>query len=179
MRMLGVLASAIMFVVVGATGVILCWGVAEPMMGESVVLFLYNNLLTYKGALAGVGLCAIALLSLLQLTGSRNRRENIVFAGALGEVRIAVDTVENYLANAALNVADVQKLVPHVKTIGDGNKVTVDAVVHVTVGRNIPEVTDEIQHHIADHLKSELGIAEVGEIRIHVREVRPPKPAEL
>ncbi len=102
-----------------------------------------------------------------------------LIGGALGEVRIAVDTVENYLSKVALKISDVQKLVPRVKTSGNGSRVTVDAVVHITVGRNIPEITDDIQNNISDQLKNELGIAEVGEIRVHVREVRPPQQTDL
>jgi len=175
------MASVIVVLLVLASGVTMCWTALSEVMQDRVLELVYNNLPTTQGravlGITGVVLCLLVLIVLLRLLGAPDgarRRQSIVFAGSLGEVRVAVDTIERYLSRVGLDVPDVEKLVPHVRTVDDGNRVAVDATVHVTLGRNVREVSEQIADHIANHLKNALGVAELGDINVIVREVQPP-----
>ncbi len=180
MRVLGVIASVIMILVVLAAGMLLIWTAASEYNVETVRDVVYRLVTTdARLALGVVGLlfCLIVLARLVALVEPTKKKPDIVFASSLGEVRVAVDTLERYLGRVGSEIPDVQKLVPQVRGVDDGNRVTVDATVHVTLGRNVREVSEQIAEHIATQLKRVLGVTEVGNINVIVREVQPPETA--
>jgi len=165
-----------------AAGVMMCWTASSISILDRVNILLYENLQSVYsrvvlGAIGAV-LCLLALAALVRLVGPSepsSMKRSIVFASSLGEVRVAIDTVERYLSRVGIDVPDVQKLIPQVQGVDEGNRVSVDATVHVTLGRNVREVSEQIAEHIATQLKSILGVTEVGNINVNVREVQPPE----
>jgi len=182
MRVLSTGASIIVVLLVMAAGVMMCWTASSVIMLDRVNILIYENLQSVYGRVVfgatGVLLCLVALVTLVRLLGlsEPNRmKRSIVFASSLGEVRVAVDTIERYLSRVGMDIPDVQKLIPQVQGVDEGNRVSVDVTVHVALGRNVREVSEQIAEHIATQLKSILGVTEVGNINVNVREVQPPE----
>jgi len=176
------MASILVVLLVMVAGVMMCWIASSVIMVDRVNMLMYDNLQSVYSRLAlgvtGAVLCLLALVALVRLLGpseSGRMKRSIVFASSLGEVRVAIDTIERYLSRVGMDIPDVQKLVPQVQGVDEGNRVSVDATVHVTLGRNVREVSEQIAEHIATQLKSILGVTEVGNINVNVREVQPPE----
>lgn len=180
MRVFGTISSVIMVLLVLAVSVTLCWLAFDKDRLELVVALAFNNATLGSGRAAlgitGGILCLLSLMTLMRLLGLSEpgaMKRSIVFASSLGEVRVAVDTIERYLSRVGLDIPDVQKLIPQIQSVDDGNRIAVDVTVHVTLGRNVREVSEQIAEHIATQLKNMLGVTEVGNINVNVREVQP------
>jgi hypothetical protein len=131
-------------------------------------------------ALAGVILVLIVLSRLLSMaSGQEGQGRFISFPSTHGTTRISVGTVQAFLARAGATLPDVKKLETQVTPLEGRASPNVEVTAWVHHGRNARELCDRIGQYINDSTKDLLGVEEIGEVNVTLREIEPgPGAAE-
>ncbi|MCL4425986.1 MAG: alkaline shock response membrane anchor protein AmaP [Firmicutes bacterium] len=138
----------------------------------SPLLWLSSSLASGQGrVLVGLSGLALFLLSLrLIYLGFRRRYggQTVIQETPLGEVRIALEAIENLVKKVARQVPGVRDVRAGVTNQPAG----VAASLRITVSPdvNIPEVSDQVQNSIKNYVRSVVGIG-VTEVRIAVENI--------
>lgn len=122
------------------------------------------------------------------LTGIRPKvrgEQFLTFANDGGAVSISLRAVREFLARLGEEYAAIVHLQPQVRARGDAIDVEFD--VRVRAGTQIPELCQMLQERVRQSLRENLGLAEVRNIRVNVREIvgetppapRPELPADM
>lgn len=123
---------------------------------------------------AGAAVVAIALLWPLTFVLRTCRERHLSFRNPAGEVRVSLTAIRDFLARLAAEFPAIVTLRPAVEArVG---KLAIDMDIKVRAGTALPELSRQIQDRAAASVQSFLGIAEVGEIRVTVREIVGPVP---
>ena len=94
----------------------------------------------------------------------------------LGEVKISAEAIESFIRKEVEKMEEIKEIRSRVMVGKKG--VQIINRVSILGGRNIPEVTDKIQSLIKDSAQNVLGIPEIEEIKVFVREITRPKKEE-
>lgn len=142
-------------------------------LGWDVPFDYIRTSLANPGGRWSVGLLATAffVVSLRLLYYAFRRRhpsQTVVHETALGEVRIALDAIENLVRRAARQVTGVREVKASVTSNPAGIAVGLRATVSPEV--NIPSVSDEIQNTIKNYVRNVVGIG-VAEVKIYVENI--------
>ena len=182
MRVLSPVFSFVIWLLALAAGAALLAGAIYPRILSDVLPgFLYEHGVQ-RSFRAAVGLAGVILVLMVMLRlgfiMSRQERQprSVSFSSSLGAINVSLETVEAFLARGASALPEVKKLAAHVTPSEDRKSVRVDVTVSVYHGRNVRELGERIQHYIADSTRELLGLGEVGDVNVTVREVIGGEP---
>lgn len=122
----------------------------------------------WETALVGGVLLLISLKLLFSSIKIQRVSETIIKNAELGKVTISLNAVESLVLNVIQNIEHIKDVKVHIKGYEDGVSVILKLV--VTPDIDIPEITEELQSTIKDHVESTAGIV-VKDIRITVENV--------
>lgn len=126
---------------------------------------------------AGFSLVFVALaFALTALPAGRGERF-ISFKNAGGTVSVNVKAVTDYLARCGRGIPGVERVVADMASTRAPMEVLLS--VHVRSGMNVPETCKMLQQHVRDSLVENLGIADIGNVRINVTEILAPESSPI
>lgn len=130
------------------------------------------------GTAAGVCLLVVCLVYLLSFGKSRHPKLRVIsFDSPDGAVSISVSAVCDFIRKLGGEFTAVVSLDPTVRSEKD--LLSIDLDVKVQAGSRIPELSQLLQNRVREGVRDGLGIAEVQEIKVHIREiVGDPLPAQ-
>lgn len=179
MRVLSPIFALLVWLLVLAAGVALIAGAIYPqLLSSKVPNFLYNygdqSSFRWTAGLVGVVLVVIVVLRVMFVTSRDERRTRFLsFSTAHGSTNISVETVESFLARAGATLPDVKRLATRVIPLEGKASPDVDVTAWVYHGRNVREVCSRIAQYIVDSTKDLLGVEEIGEVNVTIREIEP------
>ncbi len=159
-KFLGVLATIMLLVIGGA------------LIANSFGLFNISELLFGRDTLmrlVGAGMVLFGIVVIFAAVQSVRPEHAISIQNPEGEVRIALNAIEELISKAILKIDGVKEFNPKVV----GGKRGIEVMSHATVEANvnIPQVTMKIQEMVKAQVKGILGIDEVGPIRTYVNKI--------
>jgi uncharacterized alkaline shock family protein YloU len=170
MKTIHVLSGLVLFLLLGAAaGFLMYGGVRDPeLLGDGVGRLGSQRILAFCA-----GLAVICLVLLYLFSGIRREREAqfISFDGQGGTVRISIKAVRDFVRRIGEEYADVIDLQPDLQF--RGGDVRVDLNVSVKAGTHIPELTQMLQQRVRESVQDHLGVSEVSQVRVNVREIVP------
>ncbi len=113
----------------------------------------------------------VFIISLTLFLGSfrvKPAKETTVHETGLGQVKITMPALEHLISKAAVNVQGVRDVKPMLRLAGETLKVALK--VQVSPDVNIPQVSEELQKKVLEHLQNTAGIT-LKEIKVHVNRV--------
>lgn len=122
----------------------------------------------------GAAVLAVAALWPVSLLLRDARERHLSFRNPGGEVRISLAAIRDFLARLSAEFPGVVSLRATVDARGSTLSVNMEA--RVRAGVEIPALTQRIQERVRESVRACLGIAEVGEVRVTVREFLGPVP---
>jgi uncharacterized alkaline shock family protein YloU len=143
---------------------------------QEQVLLLFQEM-PLLGVGAGLVLVAIGVVFLGTFGRPRPRPKvkNLSFDSENGVVSIEVEAVEDFLRKLGDEFGSVISLEPHISS--KKNLITINLDVRIQTGTRIPELSQLLQNRVRESVRDGLGIAEVREIKVHVRELVGIPPA--
>lgn len=131
------------------------------------------------GVLLGLGLVLIFLTYLGTFGASRRPKlRTISFDSEDGAVSISVNAVCDFIRKLGDEFGAVISLDPKIRSEKD--LISIDLDVKVQTGSRIPELSQMLQNRVRESVRDGLGIVEVREIKVHIREiVGAPPPSNL
>ena len=123
---------------------------------------------------AGFGLVLAALAFAATAIPAGRRERYISYENKGGTVSVSVKAVTDYLARCASGVPGVERAEAYITSI----RPPVEALLNVRVraGMNVPETCIILQQHVRSSLVDNLGIADIGSVRVNVTEILAPEP---
>ena len=178
MRALSPIFSFLVWLFAFAVGVaLLAGGFYSRLLSDEVPKFLYEygvqrSFQAWAG-LVGAVLVLMVVLRVAFIVSRGERRERIIsFPRSLGEVNIALDTIETFLARGASSLPEVDRITVRLTPLDNGKSVKVNVMAWVYLGgRNVREVGERIRGYFVDATKDVLGLQEIGDVNVSVREV--------
>ena len=126
---------------------------------------------------AGIVLTVMALLAAVLAFVEFVLPENTyAFQADGGEVRVAFSAIEDYVQRLSGHIPGLHEMRPSV-SISKGGLQIVNRVV-LEHGASIPETSSRVLDIIRTRLEKELGIEEIGSIRVHVVRITHEEPAK-
>lgn len=127
----------------------------------------------------GVGLLLI-LLGLVHLGtcgSSRPRLRTISFDSEEGAVSISISAVCDFIRKLGDEFGAVISMDPKIRSEKD--LISIDLDVKIQTGSRIPELSRLLQNRVRESIRDGLGIVEVREIKVHIKEIvgSPPPSA--
>jgi len=123
--------------------------------------------------LAGIGigliLVLIGLIYLGTFGSARPRLRNISFDSEGGAVSISVNAVSDFIRKLGDEFGAVISLEPRIRSEKD--LISIDLDVKIQTGTRIPELSQLLQDRVRESVRDGLGIVEVREIKVHIREI--------
>ena len=123
--------------------------------------------------LAGIGIGLILVLIGLTYLGTfgsaRPRLRNISFDSEGGAVSISVNAVSDFIRKLGDEFGAVINLEPRIRSEKD--LISIDLDVKIQTGTRIPELSQLLQDRVRESIRDGLGIVEVREIKVHIREI--------
>ncbi|MDD2237033.1 MAG: alkaline shock response membrane anchor protein AmaP [Kiritimatiellae bacterium] len=127
--------------------------------------------------MGGIALLLLVVLYLLTSTRSTRPAKTISFNGPNGPVTISMKAVRDFIQRAGDEFSEVISLQPNLDYKGGSLHVELD--VRVVAGTHIPELCQMLQERVADSIHEQLGLKEVKNVRINVRELVQRTPAPI
>jgi uncharacterized alkaline shock family protein YloU len=115
----------------------------------------------------GFVLLIIGISMMTSAYRSGRREETIEFKNVLGEIRISLWAIEEFIARVAEEVDGISDVRAHVEA-GKGG-ITAYCSVVATPSGNVPEMLGNLQSLIRQRIREELGIPDILGIKIFVR----------
>jgi len=161
--------------------IVLLWGAAliygngfDNDLRDSVFAFLQEAPL--YGVAIGLILVLLVLLFLATFGPARSRECYISFDSENGSVSISVNAVRDFVRKLSDEFAAIVSLDPKIRPGRD--MISLDLDVKVQAGTRIPELSQVLQARVRDSIRDGLGIAEVNEIKVRVREIVGAPPGQ-
>ncbi len=181
MKILGKLVRAVVVVILVLATVLGLLVALNIIPRQMTQLFLEGSIYDLRGRLTiGIISLVLGLFSFVMLYSDlREDRERLAISipNPLGEVKISAEAIESFIRKEVEKAEEVKEIKARVVMGKKG--VQIINRVSILGGRNIPEVTDKIQNIIKDSTQNVLGIPEVEEIKVYVREIAQPRKKEL
>jgi hypothetical protein len=178
MRILSPIFSFVVWVFSFVVGVaLLVAGFYPRLLFEDVPNFLYKQgaerTLQSVVGLVGAVLVLMVVLRLAFLVSRGERRERIIsFPSSAGNVNVSLDTIETFLARGGSSLPEVDRLTVRLTPVDNGTTVKADVMAWVYLGgRNARELGERLRGYFVDATKDVLGLQEIGDVTITVREV--------
>lgn len=171
MRLLHVLVGLILFLFLAALAVYLIYAsTGGDAYWESTVQALRGE--RYTALSAGIALMSLLCLWLLTSVRRPEPVQYISFDSEGGAVSLSTKAVRDFIQKVGDEFAAVAGLHPvlHVR----GGAVDVDLDVRVKSGAHIPELCQMLQERVRESLRDHLGLNDVREVRVNVREIIGP-----
>jgi len=132
-----------------------------------------------SGVLFGLAMILIFVLYLASFGAPRRSKlRTISFDSEDGAVSISVNAVCDFIRKLGDEFGAVISMDPKVRSEKD--LIRIDLDVRVQTGSRIPELSHLLQTRVRESIRDGLGIVEVREIKVHVREiVGAPPPSNL
>jgi len=179
MRLLSPVFAFVIWLLAFAAGAALIAGAIYPALFSDIVpgyLQDHAMLRSFRAivALAGVVLLLIVVSRLALMTRTQERRGRYVsFSSPRGTTSVSVDTIEAFLARGCSTLPEVKRLTTDVTPLEDRKTVTVDVTASVYQGQNVPQLGERIRQHIIESTQELLGLEEMGDVNVAIREVEP------
>ncbi len=122
-----------------------------------------------NGSMFGGILLLFALLYLVTLTSRRPKFRTISFNFEGGTVSISVNAVSDFIRKLGDEFGAVISLEPRIRSEKD--LISIDLDVKIQTGTRIPELSQLLQDRVRESIRDGLGIVEVREIKVHIREI--------
>ncbi len=124
------------------------------------------------------GIALLLLIVLYLLTSERKARpaKTISFNGRNGPITISMKAVRDFVMRAGDEFSEILSLQPNLDFRGGALYVELD--IRVVAGAHVPELCQMLQERVADSIREQLGLKEVKNVRVNVRELvqRNPVP---
>lgn len=142
-------------------------------LGWTVPLTQMDNFLAVTGNRLGVAVgsaCLILLSFWALISASRRPREHevVIRESGLGRIEIAASALENLIRRAAREVRDVREVKPVMHLDQDGLVVLLH--MNVNPDANLPEVSQNVQEIIQEHLEKKAGV-HVSQVQVLIQSV--------
>lgn len=117
-----------------------------------------------------IGLLAVAVaLYLLAVAWQREQAPGAIQqAGQLGDIHVSLRAVESLVLQAASAVRGVREASARLHLEAD--QLVIDVVAAVTSERPVPEVSGEVQAHVAQYVRDTVGV-DVARVGVQVRHI--------
>ena len=177
MRLLSPIFSLLVWLFAFAVGVaLLVGGGYPPILSDRVPTFLYEHGVerSFRVAVLAVGLALVVMVGLrvMFILSRGERRERVIsFASSRGEINVSLDTIEAFLARRGSALPDVERLTVRLTPLDNERYVKVDVVARVYEGHDVIQLAERIRAHFVDATKDVLGLQEIGDVNVSVREV--------
>jgi uncharacterized alkaline shock family protein YloU len=130
-----------------------------------------------SGTAVGLLLLLVGLVYLGTYGSSRPRLRTISFDSEDGAVSISVNAVCDFIRKLGDEFGAVISLEPKIRSEKD--LISIDLDVKIQTGSRIPELSQQLQNRVRESIRDGLGIVEVREIKVHIREiVGAPPPSQ-
>jgi len=130
------------------------------------------------GQAVGAILILLVLLYLATFGPARSRMRTISFDSEGGAVSISVNAVSDFIRKLGDEFGAVISLEPRIRSEKD--LISIDLNVKIQTGTRIPELSQLLQDRVRESIRDGLGIVEVREIKVHIREiVGAPPPSNI
>lgn len=123
-------------------------------------------------AAAGMFLIGLVLLWILTAVAAQTARACVAFRQEGGEVRVEIEAVRTFVARLAAEFPSVTQLRPTVTL--RGGRLHMDLICRVRGGTPLPELSRALQARAAEAVRTALGVAEVGPVKVTFREIGAP-----
>lgn len=159
--------ATIIFLMVGIASILLSihwftWDEVQSFLG-----FITGNKLREVGLFAlGFFLITISFSIWIFSFLNRHREQTIAFRNSLGEVRISLAALEDFIKKIASEVPEVKSIRPRVSASKKGLEVR--NTVTLWSNNNISDVANDLQFTIKKYLQDILGIERVNQIKVLV-----------
>lgn len=173
MKWLHGLSGLVLFLLLLAVGGGVIFLSLNPVPWETALNLLKAERLMTLGA--GAALILLALIYLLTALPPRPAEEYLTFRNENGSISIGVPAIHEFIAKLKDEFAAVLKLAPRVRPVKGALYVALD--VTVRSGTQIPELCRMLQERVKESLAANLGVTDVRDIQVTVREIAPPPPA--
>ncbi len=162
-RLFTVLSVLVVFVLgAGLCGAV--WDVPE------ISVFTWLNVDESIILITGIALVAVALLTAIMAFVEFVLPENTyAFQAGGGEVRVAFSAIEDYVRRLSGQIPGLKEMRPSVRSSKRGLEVVVRVVLESEA--NIVDASARVQEVIRRRVEQELGIQEVGSIRVYVARI--------
>lgn len=177
MRLLSPIFSLLVWLFAFAVGVALLVGAFYPrFLSDLVPTFMYEQGVErpFRVGVLAVGLVLVVMVALrvLFVLSRGERRERVIsFASSRGEINVSLDTIEDFLARRGSALPDVERLTVRLTPLDNEKYVKVDVVARVYEGHDVIQLAERIRAHFIDATKDVLGLQEIGDVNVSVREV--------
>ncbi len=185
MKFIRVLFGLILFVLLFATaGYVLYAAFACPAWKQSMEWLQTSTDARFTVATGAGVFILLGIIYVLAGVQRKCREEFISFENEGGAVSISMKAVRDYVGRVADEYAAVLSLEPAIRA--PSGKIEVELNVRVKSGTQIPELCRLMQERVKETLHDTLGLPEVRNVRVNVREIvastpegKPPaKPEE-
>ncbi len=144
---------------------------------EVTTFFVGQHIYSLKGKLimSGGAILFVLLSFLIIYFEIKEEREKLAISipNPLGEVKVSAEAIENFIKRTVEQKEEVKEI--KARLIKGKKGVEIHSRVSLWSGNNIPEATDNIQSAIKDYTQNVLGIPEVREIKVFVKEIAQRK----
>ena len=131
----------------------------------------------FTAAATGCVMLILVLIYLGTFGSARPRLRNISFDSEGGAVSISVNAVSDFIRKLGDEFGAVISLEPKIRSEKD--LISIDLDVKIQTGTRIPELSQLLQDRVRESIRDGLGIIEVREIKVHIREiVGAPPPSQ-
>ena len=134
---------------------------------DSLFVFFQDSPLSGIGV--GMLLLLIGLIYLGTFGRPRPRVRTISFESESGAVSIDVKAVSDFIRKLGDEFGAIISMEPRVSSNKD--MITIDLDVRIQTGTRIPELSQLVQERVRDSIRDGLGIVDVREVKVHVREI--------
>ncbi len=134
---------------------------------DSIFSFIQESPLSGIGI--GLILVLIGLIYLGTFGPARQRSRTISFDSEGGAVSISVNAVSDFIRKLGDEFGAVISLEPRIRSEKD--LISIDLDVKIQTGTRIPELSQLLQDRVRESIRDGLGIVEVREIKVHIREI--------
>ena len=122
-----------------------------------------------KAAFAALAIFCLALLLLLTGLPRRQKDRYLSFSGESGNVSVSLRGVASYVSKIGDEFESVLGL--QAKIVPGRNSIDVVLNARIKEGVQIHEICQALQQRVRENLKETLGVTEVGEVAVNVREI--------
>ena len=124
--------------------------------------------------LLGILLMLLAVTWALAQVTPDTRKRYLVLDKNDGSVRISLGAVADLLGRLTGEFPWLVSVRPEVRVWGD--RLRVDMRCHVKAGTRVPEVSRELQHRVRAVLKQSIGVEDVADVLVTIREIEGAPP---